>query len=183
MRIPVLDLVPDLQKDAQSFPNYYQTDSHWNEWGAFVAGQRLFGQLHALNHRIPILKPSDYKINIVETPGLDLATSMGLPDFFRERKPELVPTASVPSYVKTNILNVHEFTTVCKTCANLKVLMVRDSYGMGLEPLLSARFREVTYVWTNVISFEQIEKIHPDIVMFEFVERKLMGLPPYEVPE
>ncbi len=178
MHYPVLDLAPALKEARSQHPTYHATDSHWNRWGAFVSLNLVMKQLRQRRPEIA-WEPERYSFDPVPAQGLDLARSMGLSDLysdFKFTKPE-------PLYVRTDERDARNFTTICATCQDKTILMVRDSFGKNMRPYISNTFRKAVYVWDNVIPFARINAEKADIVLFEFVERKLRGLPPYAVPE
>jgi hypothetical protein len=189
MRIPVLDLAPALKEAKKEYPTYSPTDSHWSEWGAYVAARALMQQLHGIDPAFATLKNSDYRIEMRPIEILDLARSMGLPDYFSDiTAPVVIAQPSARHYEKmqmkkTWVKDAHDYSTLCRHCPNRKVMVVRDSYSEAVADLFSSSFREVTYMWDNMLPFKQIEEEHPDLVIFEFVERKLRGLPFYAIPE
>lgn len=178
MTYPILDLVPVLTHARAKVSPYFTTDSHWNNWGGYVSMQLVFDQLRTSWPPAISLKTKPFSVSLFTEQGRDLARSIGLPDLFTDTTVE--PLKGY--YKKTNILNVHDYDTVCESCINLKVLVVRDSYGEAIESFLSSNFRHVIYVWDNAIPFARIEQEKPDVVLFEFVERKLRGLPLYDLP-
>ncbi len=54
-----------------------------------------------------------------------------------------------------------------------KLLMYRDSYTNALVPLISEHFQKSIYLWTYHMDPKTIEKIQPDIVVLEILERFL----------
>jgi hypothetical protein len=61
--------------------------------------------------------------------------------------------------------------------ADLRLVMLHDSFGKGLRPYLSAHFKRSVYVWQHNLSGEMFKKVilkeHPDIVIEEIVERMI----------
>lgn len=199
LRLPILDLVPLLQEQQKVLPTYYPTSSHWSVWGAYLTTQLLMQQYHAAIPKIPALKMSreariewmpPEPVSAADQPLLyddlgtvnEMARLIGMTERFASRPLQLVIPHAQARYEKRDVRNVHEYTTHCAQCPNVKLLMVLDSFGNPMEPILSSHFREVVYVWNNTLPFDRIAAEKPDLVLFEFVERKLTGLPPSTVP-
>ncbi|MFT3737780.1 MAG: hypothetical protein QM786_03400 [Breznakibacter sp.] len=79
-----------------------------------------------------------------------------------------------------NLLVAKYGTRHYKSQANgLKVLIFRDSFCSALVPYLSESFGETFFFWTYEMDWSIINKIKPDLVVFQFVERHseaLLGL-------
>jgi hypothetical protein len=54
-----------------------------------------------------------------------------------------------------------------------RMVMLRDSFANFLIGMLSQHFRRAVYVWDNRFDPVLMEQEHPDIVLFELVERRL----------
>jgi anthranilate/para-aminobenzoate synthase component II len=56
--------------------------------------------------------------------------------------------------------------------------MFRDSFTLNLAPLLSENFQRILYLWQYEVDMKVVHKEHPDVVIQEIVERKLMNIVP-----
>jgi alginate O-acetyltransferase complex protein AlgJ len=55
-----------------------------------------------------------------------------------------------------------------------RAVMFRDSFCIGMMPLLSDHFRRIVYCWQYIFDYELVERERPDVVIQEFVERVIM---------
>jgi len=66
-----------LLEAKKRFPTYFKTDTHWNQWGAFIAAQSLMDTVSgAMPGRAP-RQVSDYEITAGDRAGGDLAVMLG----------------------------------------------------------------------------------------------------------
>lgn len=183
LTIPTLDFTDALVKARELHDPYYITDSHWNIWGAYIATREVIHSLQKTRKKLPELPT--FTFSYTSRRGLDLSSAMGLPDYFEEKMPEIASgQCKYEKHAEPGAF-FFDFSTHCPTGIPLKVIILRDSYGVGPEPFFSSYFRDVTYVWDNKIPVERILKEKPDILIWQFVERKLsgMGMPMPTVPE
>jgi hypothetical protein len=173
--VAVLDLRPVLRDAKRLGPLYLQTDTHWNHLGAFIAGQEVIRQL--ARHQLPGLKPvalEDFTCTNRLVAGGDLARGLGISltesnALFLEARTNLPPVEVYfpkgeqtrdPAYAK-NPLGLGR--AVC----------YHDSFGRPWVPFFAYSFREADFFWHYRYELEPavIERIHPDIVISEMLER------------
>lgn len=153
---------------------YFKTDTHWNEAGAFVAGQMLIdalgGQAVSLDD---VIIPYDYR-----GPG-DLALLFNMPDMFLEDY-----FCTVHGYyedVEADFYDPAGDGMVIYTSAPLapdqrRVAFYRDSFATAMINQLSKYFRNIDcYHWSG-FQKEYLEENPPDIVVYEIVEREFERL-------
>ncbi len=159
---------------------YRKIDTHWNEYGAYIAYRDLCNQ----TQEVLGLKPfelSDFNVDWrVEYSG-DLTDMLGVesiegyfdsvPTFTCRRDIgmyEVLPRDTLPEGFDVTINEGSE--------NNETALVFRDSYMEALTPFISAHYRKVIYVWNRTHSKEIIEEYKPDVVMSLHVERYLFDM-------
>jgi alginate O-acetyltransferase complex protein AlgJ len=187
--VEVLDLRPALANAKSRFPTYYQTDTHWNDYGAFVAYQEIARTLRAT---LPMIAPrgeSDYDIQVERSEGKDLTKMLGLSNAFsdtlvrlRPRQPSRVTVDGQP-LDRPIIESMDTFATEQSGRPLPRLVMFRDSFANALIPYLAEDFSRAVYVWSDLFDALLLERERPDIVLDEIVERKLMGPPPASDPQ
>jgi hypothetical protein len=158
--IRVLDLRTALLVAKTQYPVYYRTDTHWNNYGAFVGYCEI---LTELSSRFPGLQPpstSDYDITLENASySGDLARMLALPEMFKESgTPRVVfKTGGASELVKVK-----------------KIFVFKDSFFDALEPYFSTHFGEVVTapVWGG-FDGELLEGEQPDVVVQICVERSI----------
>jgi len=59
-----------------------------------------------------------------------------------------------------------------------RLVMLHDSFGDSLKPLLAEHFRRAAFFRTPRVSLQALDREKPDVVIQEIVERSLMSPPP-----
>jgi alginate O-acetyltransferase complex protein AlgJ len=181
----VLDLKPILLRRKQSAGGrllYYPADSHWNYLGAYYAFEAILEKLRSMGVRTPPARirenelipsmddrPAEFLANapltlVPRVPGFRLASPA--PDCIEA---STIPAASLP------VPSPDAFATNCRLGRG-KVVVIGDSFVERLRPFLSSTFARVAFVPVGdqlMDSRPLIEAEHPDLVIYEVVERRL----------
>jgi alginate O-acetyltransferase complex protein AlgJ len=170
--VEVVDLRPALIAAKKEGPTYLQTDTHWNNFGAFTACQQLVG---ALQKQLPGLKPLSLQAfdrkNMV-TSGGDLAILLDQQNQMLETRPMLTPRLPLEPLRALQISQPGFIAVVTKNPqAQGKAVLFRDSFAEAWEPFLGYDFQEVIYVWKYNWNKELLEREKPEVVIDEIVER------------
>ena len=182
--VEVVDLRPALLSAKGRHPIYYQTDTHWNEYGAFVAYEEI---TRALRRALPAIEPlveSDFDLQTERTPGKDLAGMLGLADAFSETAVSLRPRRGFQASAANQPLDRSLIESTATFASEQpgrplpRMVMFRDSFANRLIPFLAENFSRAVYVWDDRFEPALVEQEHPDVVLDEMVERKLMAAPP-----
>ncbi len=161
---------------------YHRTDSHWNEYGAFVGYERVMAEL---TKSFPAMRPltlADFDVVVERTPGMGLADMLGLHDDLVEDRINLrprVPLHQIPGCVGCrNAPLVSEG----KPPELPRLVMLRDSFADNLIPYLDQHFSRAVYVFNYERDFSTglIEAERPDVVIQEMLERYFNLDPPAE---
>lgn len=185
--VPVLDLRPALRQARLDHWVYYQTDSHWNLWGAFVAGETIIA---SQSKRMPGLTPLDPgAFTIQPAPGLDgdlvrMAGELGVKE---ANNPVFIPGPSLPglefSSSGTNavgwpqiwripVAENQEITTIKNRQRTGRVVIFGDSYAVKLQPFLGYHFGTVI-LSRAPFTQDEVLRTQPVLVIDEVVERLL----------
>lgn len=181
--VPVLDLRPALKAGKTQYPVYSRTDTHWNDYGAYIAFREIITHISrsfpSFKEAVP-LPLSRFKIEVVNHSGGDLAIMLSLnKDVFRE---DMIFLEARPPLRATggNLDNISRFVkqgySECPTAPLPNILMVHDSFYKRLEPFLSEQFSRVLFIWDWDLNFHPhvIERENPKLVIDEMAERFLM---------
>jgi hypothetical protein len=182
--VRVVDPRPALLRAKADERLYQRTDTHWNDRGAFVAYQQI---IEALAPAYPVLRPAPrdrFDARDVRTAGLDLAGMSGLTEFLHEDDLTLVPRHRRARTIEPLHPDPHGIEGRLVTeipDPNLpRLLAFRDSFGSALIPFLSEHFSRAVYLWQNYLDLDVVARERPDIVIQEWVGRRLITLPPYD---
>lgn len=175
--VHVVDLRPQLLAAKTNTALFYQTDSHWNLLGSFLAYQKLMEELRA--RHFPSLRPisldSFARTNTVTQPG-DLApmTTGDLMESNAVAFKPLPPLTALEAVSRPNIPGAPAVTTNPNAVG--AAFVYGDSFINGIIPFLGYNFHEAFYFKNGFLAdkfFDKglIEQAHPDIVIIEVVER------------
>lgn len=178
--VPILALRDCLVAAKSTRTTYLLTDSHWNNFGAFVACQEMVKALSRSGPQLAPLPLDDFKVGPMPGVGGDLARLLGTdastPETQQVRitpKPPLQPLQRVKDIARLIKKKPHEFDGVITTnsLAAGKALIFRDSFSEALVPLLGYNFNQAVYIWRYDWDPATLEREKPDVVIDEMVER------------
>ena len=161
-------------KDENTDPLYYETDTHWNQLGAYHTFNEFFPILQSKfpNYKFPQIQ-YEIKTEYSTTFG-DILPMLGIEES-PSTKPKLIPQDMMQEdlykYIKNDDVNGVHTKGADETAP--RALVFRDSFFIALEPFVSPLFSETEYIWKR---FEESDKEYileykPDIIIFECVER------------
>jgi hypothetical protein len=167
---------------------YYRTDTHWNNRGSILAYRCVIA---ALNGWFPTLRalPATAPYDTVCDNGHvgDLSVCLGLPRgrlekyfYFMPKVPRQARMVDPGAIAASNPGTPGRVVMECPDASLPRVVMFRDSFANELIPFLSEHFRRAVYEWPAGPLFDTglIERESPDVVIQEFVERRLSGFVP-----
>lgn len=189
--LEILDLRPVLLEAKQhtSLPLYYKTDSHWNEFGAYLAYRNIM-------ERLPLVEPVTAKeSDFLQLPGAgkgDLAVKVGgavsfsdvlthiRRDFFRGTLAvENLQDASLTRMLAVEINRISAFPSlrVSNPDKTGSILILGDSFLENMTPFFNNTFGSIAY--QHYASFgashlsRLVARFHPKAVVYVIVERNL----------
>jgi hypothetical protein len=179
--LPFLDLRPALRAAKQSDRGddllYCRLGTHWTARGQWLAYREI---LAALQARIPALVPPRLE-DFVRTPtasqGDSAAPLLYVPLDYRQESFALTPRADFQATKQAGSrpgeLRRKRAGAPCSSC-----LLLRDSFGLGIDDYLAEHFREFVECTQATLDEELVEESQPALVIELFVERKLLRAPP-----
>lgn len=182
--IDFIDLRATLIAGKKNYPVYDSTNSHWNDYGAFLACHKIISHLNKYFKPLHYFTLDDYIIREIDGGGGDLAMMLSLhKKYFRENKITLAPKKH-PAIKYRPLTRIRGFIRQSiSTNPDGKLstaLSVHDSFMHQLKPFLSCHFKKVVYIWDWDLHFfpKIIERIKPVVVIDEMAERALIDLIP-----
>jgi len=176
----IIELVDGLKHDTLKVRTFHKTNSHWNDYGAFLGYDELINNLRENYPFIPKLNIGDFVIDSV-------ISKEPLANMIQSNQHE-VRIILKPKINKLNATMVEdklivprdyfrkpddfEMRYVNKT-KPLKILIFRDSFCSAMLKYIIESFGEVVFIWTDDFNISLIENEKPDIVIHELIERKL----------
>jgi len=159
-----------------NWPTYHKTDTHWNDYGAFLAYEHL---CQALQGWYPALRPwriDDYHVTVCEAEGQELSHAVESIVRFPEQMVKLAPKQPRRAQAVGNLpVSAGESRITNQPQAELgRAVVLNDSFFWALWPFVSEHWQHVRYAWTADFPIDLIEQERPEIVIQEMVERRLM---------
>jgi hypothetical protein len=175
----MIDYRAELKDAKRKATIYLQTDSHWNQYGAYIAYKKI---MERISKDFPGLKPEpmrDFNIDSSCEIGGDLQSHWGFNDVLKSeyyyfklksgKMPVALDSADLSSaeHIEYNIREMPD-----KKDA-LTLFVIRDSFSDALRVFLSNRFKRSVYAWTKYPPVQTILKEKPAIILHEVLERFL----------
>jgi hypothetical protein len=177
---PLLDLRPALLHGKTEQPVYWQTDTHWNSYGVYLAYAEIMAALHARapQNWQPGLQArplSDYAAEPVTYTG-DLRHLLALDLLPGEAGLALTPRFPLQSRLVSQSGPVSILET--PDPARPRLLVFHDSFGPPLIPYLAEHFSRSVFAGglDAASAFALIHQEQPDFIILELVERDLRNL-------
>ena len=172
--VPLLDLRPALRTAKQQGRVYHVTDTHWNDAGSMAASVAVLERLAIWYPQIDRTAAGG-EFMTRKGSGGDLARMLALEDRFPEEYVEwrpVRPRAALTSQPApgSTAPTVH----TCESCRGPVVVMTEDSFNENLAPLLAEQFPLLVRVDGFRLVEPLLDRYKPDVVIEQFVERKLM---------
>lgn len=175
---------------------YYRSDTHWNMWGAALSLESLRQTLEQQGVTLQWAMPQPPVIDHTGSRiGGDLASFLRIQHTLKEQEPHPMVLNSQTIHSEIRELGTERplaagdfgqlqypgrtVRVVTEGAANnLKVLWLRDSFGIAQSPMMAANFRETIQLhWGRALAdqaklFEELVRTHqPDLVVMTVVER------------
>ena len=178
--VRILDLRDSLHSAKANDLIYARRDTHWNDLGAFVAYQQILKSLAIWYPNMKALPRAGFKLKTTYE-NADLINMVGLTDIMKDENLALIPLNPGPAhkadpgiYRPDLPVKRQPFATEVKNLSLPRAVMFRDSFTERLAPFLSEHFKRILYLSQDELDGSVVKKEHPDIVIQEIVERKLM---------
>lgn len=181
--VSFIDLRDTLRAAKKDEVVYYQTDTHWNDYGTLVGSAAL---LNRIQRDVPTLRPvqkNDFLITKMKGGTGDLVRMMALQDairdpFFYEIKPAppvlARKVAEIPNTeTGPNSSGFPSVRFVGPSPAAPKLLFIGDSFSHSMMPLVAGYFRESYFARSRFLSPALVQQQKPDVVVVQIVERNL----------
>lgn len=187
--VEILDLRPALLQAKKIRRTYLLTDTHWNQYGAFIGYQEL---IRTLGHDFPGMEPLSFKafnLGFNEQSAGDLAVMLGQ-DQAKERDcPALFPRPPLqplrvnqePELLGKKWNQGMEPVVTENANQTGKAIVFRDSFAIAWIPFIGNNFNRVIYLWQQNFDRKFIEQEKPKVVIEEVVNRFFETMNPQQL--
>lgn len=189
------DLRPALRDARARGDTFAPMNSHWTEFGGWIAWQQIAGELErAMPAQGPYVVPP-LRGTRIENSNNEFAGLLSLPLASPWTRIELA--SSLPDYVivnadgsgqqvggelATDLLDLPRQTVTAKAANPRRVLWLRDSSGNSLSPFIQSNFGAILQV-DHALAFPDksadlkalVERYQPDLVIWVIAERYLLS--------
>ena len=176
--IPFIDLRDKLRAAKALNVTYYQTDTHWNNFGSLIASMGVAERVRQDFPQMPVPQLANHSIRSRPGPPGDLVFLLALNreivdsvDYqiepvapLRIKKLESIPNPEVS-------LPTERFVTDNKTSP--KLFLLGDSFSYSMNQFLPSYFREMYVTRSPRLDLKQVQAEHPDVMVIEIVERNI----------
>jgi hypothetical protein len=180
--VDIVDLRNPLREAKKEGLLFHKTDTHWNNYGAFVGYAKIMEPVSKWFKQVRVLSLNDFKVTTQTRPAGDLADMIGGTEFLEESEFDFKPIKPFSSYM-VDWNNYKDFAMQKQDASLPRALIFRDSFAVALQPFLNENFQYVKYYWRRwdpeVSIHAIIREIKPDIVIEEVVERGVKSLPEF----
>lgn len=186
---PVIDLFQPLLKAKKQQELYYQTDNHWNHYGAFIAANIILNEFRNFKSKVKELDLKIYKPRLViEKPG-NIAKMFSIENERTENN--YIPTREGGLISVEKKLNKYaptkgfpypeefEHTRYTNNDSLPSVLIIRDSFGEKIFPFISEQCSKCTAIydgWEYGLNENIIKEEKPNIVLLLVIESNLKDI-------
>lgn len=130
---------------------YYETDTHWNQIGAFVGMQEIFKEAYGTHADIESVS---FRVDS-ETFAGDLATIAGVTADYSQD--------TVYVFEKETADSAQYRDEVC--------FVVGDSFSGFLSTIAKGYYKDVHWIYTTDFTMDMVDELQPDVIIWETVER------------
>lgn len=177
--VPFVDIRDTLRATKRDQVVYYQTDTHWNDYGTLIGSAALLSRIRQDNPRQPPFRTTDFRVEKQRGGGGDLVTMLTVQN--EQKDPVyyyIVPnahrkvrqTASVPN--EASGFPSSRFVGP----GTGKLLFIGDSFSHSMMPFVAGYFRESYFVRDSKLNADLVKTERPDVVVVEVVERNISYL-------
>lgn len=163
---------------------YYKQDTHWNDFGSFIAYTELMDSIKKDYKGLRVIYSTKYKNVLHETGDLSQMINFAISKDQSEYLEPEITDESLCEYQTKDKDQTKGFE--CKNKSKpLKVVVFRDSFTTALTRYLNNTFSFVKYEWRWGITKTDLEYIknNADIIILETVERYIPSLLSLKFPE
>lgn len=173
----IIDLRPALLEAKAERQIYYATDTHWNDYGAYIAYSAILNELGKNHPNIAPRPLSDFNVIVREPETLDLARNIST-SLLAEARIQLAPQFSQSTTYKNINPGARRLTLSYNPDASLPdLVMYYDSFFFNVIPLLGEHFHRgvliQNFMGGGLWNFSWVDEHEPDVVIIEFSERYL----------
>lgn len=173
--IEIVDMRDALRRAKSQYIAYYQTDTHWNDFGAFVGYREL---INGLKRYFPEARPASleaYDVSVGEPKFVpDLQVMLDAPVRLKDVGVHLTPHKPQRAVIERSQDPDVPWVVRNSDGELPSSLVLFDSFFNSMMPYFNEHWQQVRYVPDRQFPSEIIDAERPAVVVQEMVERHLM---------
>lgn len=140
-----------LLEAKEKYQIYYETDTHWNQIGAFIGMQEIMKAAYGTYADVDSVS---FRVDS-ETFAGDLATIAGVTaDYSQDTVYVFEKESADPTQYRDEVCFV-----------------VGDSFSGFLSTIAKGYYKEVHWIYTRDFTMDMVDELQPDVIIWETVER------------
>jgi alginate O-acetyltransferase complex protein AlgJ len=169
----IIDVRSELFEAKENNPVFYPTDTHWNDYGSWVA---YFNIISAISQDFPKIVPNPlgkFDVGYKNFSG-DLAKMSG-----KLKIDEITQILTLQNPKKVSYDNTvlyKDFISYIDDPELPVALVFKDSFYSLLQANMGQHFRESVCLSTFKFDYGKVDEVQPDLVIYEVTERYLHQL-------
>lgn len=174
--LPFIDIRDTLRAAKRGQVVYYQTDTHWNDYGSLIGSAALLNRIRRDEPTQLSLRLTDFTIEKQRGGGGDLVTMLTVQN---EHKDPIyyyiLPQANRKARQTATVPNPNSgFPSSRFTGPGTgRLLFIGDSFSHSMMPFLAGYFRDSYFVRGSKLNADLVKAERPDLVVVEIVERNI----------
>jgi hypothetical protein len=166
----------DALADESRHVTYPKTETHWSEWGAFLAYRAICEKLLEV---VRMREITERQIVVHDnTLEGDLGSKLDPPVSSPHAFVEVRGVAQARFVADNRVENRgRRIEYSCEAAPDVCCLLLGDSYAAGFVPILAESFRRVVLAYVPTLDRALVEEVQPDVVIHEMAERFLISVP------
>ncbi len=181
-RVPFVDIRDTLLAAKKEQVVYYQTDTHWNDYGTLIGSAALLNRIRQDIPTLPAPRLTDYRIQKQRGLGGDLTTMLTVQDEHRDQvyfdiKPAPDRTARQVAEVPNPVSGFPSVRFTRTTSDGLpQLLFIGDSFSHSMMQFVPGYFQSAFFMRGRHLDPAVVAAERPDVVVVEIVERNIGDL-------
>lgn len=177
--VPFIDIRDTLWTAKRDHVVYYQTDTHWNDYGTLIGCASLINRIRRDQPTMPLIALADFRIEKQRGIGGDLTTMLTLQDEMKDPIFYLITPVANRAGKQTALIKDPKLdfpSTRFVGPGSDSLLFIGDSFSHSMMQYLPGYFKKAYFIRASKLDLNLIRTERPNIVVMETVERNISKL-------
>ena len=177
--VPFIDIRDTLRSAKRDDVVYYQTDTHWNDYGTLIGCAVLLARMQRDQPTIQSMAKADFHIEKQRGVGGDLTRMLTLQDEMKDPTFYVITPLTNRVGRQTAVVNDPELdfpSTRFSGPGGDRLLFIGDSFSHSMMQYLPGYFRESYFIRDSKLDVDRVRVERPNVIVIEVVERNISKL-------